>query len=427
MKRRSLLKGIGLGMAAPILGPAVTRWVSEAHGMTDDRVGFVVLTDGNGWGHQRMGRNSVLLDTTIRSENDWDLPEVLSPFAPFREHVSIARAFNNFGGLHGSGWATLSGFRGRGQPEGPSIDRVVARELGREDAVSSLALGVQERSDRAPPCTSADGPLLPFPAFGSPLAAFQEVFGSGGSESVRQDRSLLDALVGDLARVRRDLARPEQYKLEQLETSFRSLEITLARREAILQNGSPPSPPSANLELNLNQETLEAHVDLIGQAFAFGLTRVAHLSILGFDDHNKGWGFLGFGGDAHENVAHVAGGYSRDQSTEAYQAIIRFKAGLLARLYEAMNQVEAGDSTLARHTLFLWINSGGGKHHHGSGFHPFVWIGDAHGRLKSGANLTMPHPTHVSEGLLSIAQALGLGMDSFGDPSTCRGPAPILA
>lgn len=427
IERRSFLRGLALGAATPLLGPLVGRLVREARGQTSRRQSLVVITDGNGWGHQSMNRNSELLDTRVDSETDWDLPSVLAPFAPFADRVTIARRFNNFGSLHGSGWSTLTGVRSEGQgPGGISLDRLVARAQGQEDAFSSIALGVSTRNDRPPPCTSADGRLQPFPAFGAPTEAHRALFGGVAGAGADAESSLLDRLVDDVSRTRAGLASHERAHLDQMLASYRSLETQLVARRAIFETRPPPEAPGVEGS-TLQRAVIEAHADLVAQAIGFGLTHVAHLSLLGFDAHNVGWGFLGHPGDAHEQVAHVSGPYNRAASTAAYRDIITFKAEVIARMYGALAEIPVEGGTAADRTVFVWINSGGGKHHHGNNYHPVVVIGDAGGRLRAGHYLELSSPRFIGDAFLAIAQGLGVEVDGFGDPERSAGPAPLLA
>ncbi|MEO1268108.1 MAG: DUF1552 domain-containing protein [Myxococcota bacterium] len=433
MRRRTFLKGLGLGLGATLLSPLVERLVGVAMGNTMNRLNFVVLTDGNGWTHQSGGsRNSPTLDPyNFRSETDWELPEVLAPLAPWSQKVTICRPLRNTADtdLHGNGWGTLSGARGDKQsPGGRSIDRCVALDTGIDDAFPSIALGVATRSGRRAPCVSADGPRRPFPAIAHPQTAHATLFGTGDNalDDLARRRSLLDGVMEDIRRTQRALAAPERVRLEQILDSYRAIEQQLSSRSALLEGQPLPEAPSEEVNDTLNAATVRGHIGVMANALTFGLTHVAHLSLLGFNAHNVGWGFLGYGGDAHENVAHVSGSYNRDRSTEAYTAQIQFKAGELAHLYGLLDAIPNGDRTLAEDTVFLWVNSGGGKHHDGAAWHPLVLMGDAHGRLKCGHFLELDNRPYINEAFLAIVQALGVQTDTFGDPERCPGPLSAL-
>lgn len=436
MKRRDFLRGVGLGAGSALLGPLLGGLVSEARGDMGaaERLKLVVMTDGNGWWHQSGARNSPSLDTRVGGEQDWDMPAVLAPLAPLRQRVTICRPLYNphDANLHGNGWATLSVARGNGHaPGGVSLDRLVALETGLDDAFPSIALGVATREGARPLCVSSDGVRKPFPAIGSPYEAHARLFGGGMSAEEAEaalsgEQSLLDGMVEDINRVRPKLAAPERVKLEQLLTSYRAMERQLGAQRAILELQGAPDAPASDLGATLKASVIEAHADVIAHALAFRLTRVAHLSILGFDAHNAGWGFLGFPGDAHEQVAHVSNGYNKDRSTQAYQAVIKFKAEQLKRIYDRLDAVAQGDSTMAQRTVFVWVNSGGGKHHEGAAWHPVVLIGDAGGKLNAGRYMEVSGRACISQAFLAVAQVMGVQKDVFGDPAHCPEPLPGL-
>jgi predicted transcriptional regulator len=362
------------------------------------------------------------------------MPEFIAPLATLKQHVTICRPLYNphDKNLHGNGWATLSVQRGNGHsPGGVSLDRLVALETGLDDAFPSIALGVAHREGAAPPCVSADGPRRPFPAIASPYAAHARIFGAGASgadveRALLQERSLLDGMVEDINRVRPKLAIPERVKLEQLLTSYRAMERQLVEQQRILSTVGAPDAPAANIGSTLRTAVVEAHVDVIAHALSFGLTHVAHLSILGFDAHNVGWDTLGFSGDAHEAVMHVARGYDRDRSTAAVQAILSFQAAQLARLYNKLDAINRGSSTLAKQTIFVWVNSGGGKHHEGADWHPILTIGSGNGKLVTDRYFEFGQRPCMSQAFLAIAQTMGVERDTFGDPAHCPGPLEAL-
>ena len=431
LSRRELARTLGLGGAAALLGPLVGRLVSRARGEAPTRRLLFVLTDGNGWNHQGGGdRDPALLDPS-RADG---LPAVLDPLAPLAEKVTVLRRLYNPHGrnLHGNGWATLSvAPSDHRHPGGVSIDRFVAREVGGDDPFPSVALGLSTRSDRAAVSTSADGPSRPFPAEASPARAFPRLFGAAGSSeealaALAEQRSVLDGLTDDVRRTESRLAGPERAKLEQMLGSLRDLEGQLAGRAAALMDRGVPGAPGES-EAGLRGETVRDHVEVAAHAYAYGLTRVVHLSIFGRDAHNVGWGFLGFPGDAHESVAHVGHGYDRDRSTEAYEAIIRFKAAEIAHLFGRLAAEEDGDGTLADRAVALWVNSGGGKHHEGTSHIPLVLVGDAGGALRGGGQLRYGGgEVCVSQVFLSVARAMGSRAEVFGDPEHCPGPLADL-
>ncbi|MEM6955506.1 MAG: DUF1552 domain-containing protein [Myxococcota bacterium] len=437
MSRREFLRAAALGLGGTALSPLVAHLVGRAHGQAE-RTNLIVLTGGNGWGHQGMARDGEPLYTDVRSVANWDLPAALAPLRPIREQVSILRAFRNRGDgdLHGSGWSTLTGVRGDGRnANGVSVDRLVAQHTGANDAFSSLAFGVPVRAGRPAPCTSSDGLLRPFPAIASVEEAFVSVFGgtdrAAAQRALDGELSILDGMRDDLERARSALAGIEQAKLDQMLHSLRETERAVQGRLALLESREPPPFPDGNVDGGgLNPDAIMGFAEIGAQAIAFGLTRVVHLSLLGFNAHNAGWGALGYGGDAHENLMHRSGlsrlGYSAD---DAVRDILRFQSEVLLHMWQILADTEvAGGGTEADRTLILWVNSGGGKHHDGRNRHPAVLIGDAGGRLRRGQYVERGDAPNINQLFLSVAQACGAEVDVFGRPEDSEGPlAEIMA
>jgi len=103
-----------------------------------------------------------------------------------------------------------------------------------------------------------------------------------------------------------------------------------------------------------------------------------------------------------------------------------YKAQQLLRLYQALDQVQMGDTTMAQNSVFVWLNSAGAKHHNGGNDHPIVTIGDAGGALATGQYLEIGKRP-IQDAFLTISQALGVGSDSFGDAEEATPVAEWLA
>jgi Protein of unknown function (DUF1552) len=429
LSRRRLLRNASSLGAAGFLAPALAQFRAEAEGVNDDRPLLLVLTFGNGWGHQGMSRAGTTLDTTVRSKTDWDLPTNLSPLLPHKNRLSIIRNLKNpFGKtLHGSGWSTLSVMPTDGRtPGGISIDRLVARETAKDSAFPSLALGISVKPGKPAVSASADGFGRPYPAFASPVDAFNRLFGAAGGSSLQAEQSLLDAAASDVRALRSTLGPSERQKLEQLVESYDAVQgQTLARAKIIAERGVP-AKPTVGVSVGLDKALIRSHFEVAATAMAYGLTRVVHLSLLGFDAHNAGWDSLGFPGDAHEMVAHmqnVPAGFS----TETYNAVVKFQAQELATFLSRLGQVSPFGRPLSDRLTVLWLNAGGGKHHDGGNTHPCVVLGPTSGPLQMGRYVDLPvNQKSISEAFLAISKACGAKIDVFGSPDHCKEPLSEL-
>src|SRR6185436_4295710 len=134
-----------------------------------------------------------------------------------------------------------------------TIDQTIARQIGQETLLPSLQLAVEDPNSSSSNCgegyscsytnsiswidlpTPPTEPLLrtaPLPMELNPQVVFERLFGSGGTPEVRaarlvQRRSILDALVGELTRLRKDLGPADRLVVNQYVDEIREIERRL--------------------------------------------------------------------------------------------------------------------------------------------------------------------------------------------------------
>jgi hypothetical protein len=425
--RRDFVRALGLGAGAALFTPMLRGMIREAQGQPLTRRRLIVFTHANGFIEKMYGRQAA-------SESDFPLGGVYTPLEPFKQQLLILSKFYNphDRALHGNQFATLSvvpspnqAGEKRGPPGGISIDRLLAKEIGKEDAFSSTAVGIAEGSKIL--CVSADGLNQPFPAIGSPVKAFNTylagaVEGSGYDPmlALAQDRSVLDSVRTDIARLEQRLAAPERAKLEQYLTSLRATEDRLTRIAQGPTCTDPVAPGSELDQAKLSPEVVRAHVDVTFQAQLCGMTRISHISILGMEGPHNRYGWLG-DTKGHHNLHH-------DGDLDIVEKIDTFVLGEVAHMFQRLTEIPEGNGTMADNSLVVYINTCGGKHHGGQDKHAVVMLGSAGGALRTGRYLSYPEKQHcISDVFVSIANAMGLEISTFGDPEHCKGPLPGLA
>ncbi|MEM9191540.1 MAG: DUF1552 domain-containing protein [Myxococcota bacterium] len=427
MNRRRFGKMVGLGAAGSMLGPFLDQLVTEAEGQTGDRKRLVLFTSGNGF----VERNYTC---EARSETDFDLSPTLMPFAPYKDDLLVLSKFFNphDKALHGNQWATLSVLPGgtgsqlRDLPPGGggvSIDRHLAHTVGAGDRFSSTAVGIAEGGNNIL-CVSVDGPGTPFPAIGSPVQAYGTWFGesTGVSEMelrrrLAREQSLLDGVLGDVNATRSRLAPYEQERLDQYLDSLRVLEGQLAGAEVL---ACEPVPPDDGLDRNnLDPRVVRAHVDTTFAAQQCGLTRVSHISILGREGPHNRYGWLGDMRGHHNNY--------HENDWDMILNIDHFILGEIAHYWGRLKETPEGTGTMADNTIVVYVNTCGGKHHNGQNLHAVLALGHMDGYFRTGRYLSFDEGQHaISDVYVSLANAMGLPIDTFGDAEICQGPLPGL-
>jgi hypothetical protein len=282
------------------------------------------------------------------------------------------------------------------------------------------------------PHTSADGPGKAYPAERSPVTAYKRLFGNLLSTSgvpveqvLAENRSLLDFMQTDIDKTMRRLSGAERMKLEQYLESVRSMEAGLSKLGDVKDACSKAPAPDAkvhNLQVSrgpVMPDVIRAHIDVAFNALQCGLTRVAAISV--------------FGGSAAHNIYETLGdtkGHHQqchDRNDNMIAAIDTFIASQVAYMRQRLQAVPEGNGTMADNTLIMWLNTGGGWHHHGWENHAVVLLGSAGGYFRTGRFLLHPVGKHcISDLFVSVANAMGVPITTFGDPMYCKGPLPNL-
>lgn len=296
---------------------------------------------------------------------EWELSTLLQPLANVKPWLSVVSGLSvkvSNDVAHTSGaCGLLSGLPAEvvsGDDytfAGPSIDQVIAQQIGGETLYASLQTAGSS-------CTglSYNGPSSINPPEYDPYALYEKLFGDSFREpgdeglvdpSLALRRSVLDAVMEDIAALQARVGRDDQVRLEQHLDGIRDLETRLARLEEDppdLDACSRPAEPSADYSdvdgvTNLSARS-RAVCDLLVMALSCDQTRVfAHfladpVSDLLFPGTSAG----------HHSLTHD----EADPRTEV-QSIVSQCISELAYLLEKMASVPEGDATLLDHCAIL--------------------------------------------------------------------------
>ncbi len=430
--RRNFLEAMGLGAGAHLLGSIFNTMLPEALGATSPgRKRLIMFTNGNGFLVK-------YYSCVARSETDWDLSSpAYAPVAAYKKDMVVLQKFYNpiDVQLHGNSYASLcvmpapptAGIRRSylWPPGGISIDRLIAKNIGAKDPFPSTALGAEEVPGRIL-CSSADGKGQPFPAIGSPVQAYATYFGGaqeaatpGAAErALVEQKSLLDGIRGDIARMNARLAGPEKAKLDQYLEGLRGLEQQLTELVGVRGTCDPAAykPGSTLTRPSHSAQTYSAHVAITFAAQLCGLTRVSHISILGKEAPFNSYGFTG---------AHSHHGSHHDYFWDSIERIDAYCFSKVAQMLDLLSSVREGNGTMLDNSLVMYFNTCGGAHHRGSETYSAILFGKAGGALRTNRYLSYPYRAHcISDFFVSLANLMGVDIKTFGDPQHCQGPLP---
>ena len=262
----------------------------------------------------------------------------------------------------------------------------------------------------------------PLPMELNPQVVFERLFGSGGTPELRaarlvQRRSILDALVGELTRLRKDLGPADRLVVNQYVDEIREierrLELAAKASSAVPSFDLPPGVPEQF------DDHIKLHYDLLALAFKADITRVA--TLLGARDlTNRVYTFpkgplFPEGG---RSASFHGASHHQDDATQIrrYSLINRYHVSTLAYFAEKLRSIPEGDGTLLDHSLILYGTNMGNSNQHQHYDVPHFLVGGAGGKLKGNRHLHYERKS-VTTGnlLLSLLDLYGIEKDVQGD------------
>src|SRR5262245_10945500 len=433
LPRRTFLRGMGAALALPMLDAMVPALSSlsksvAAAGATP-RVAFFYAPNGTylpNFHPVGIGKN-------------FEMTPVLKPLESLREHIVVlsglankqAETMSEGGGVHtrcGSSW--LTGTRpkkteGADIEVGTSIDQLAAAVIAKDSPLNSLQIAldydfVVGSCENGYSCVyqrtfSWKTPTTPMPMESNPRAVFERLFGEGGTAAeraarLRQDRSVLDLAMEDVARLQRQLSSGDKATVDEYLTAVRDVESRIQRAEGrtdgdvLLLPDLPADIPDsfdehAKLMLDLNVLAFQADVKRV---VAFQISR--ELS-------PRPYPWIGVP-DGHHTVSH----HQLDPEKIAKATKINaYHMSFFARLVEKLKNAPDGDGSLLDHTILMYGTGMGDSDHHTPVNLPVVLAGGGCGQLAGGRHLEYPANTPLMNLGLTILNKVGVEQKQISD------------
>jgi len=255
-----------------------------------------------------------------------------------------------------------------------------------------------------------------------PQVVFERLFGSGATPELRslrmrQNRSILDALLEELDGLKKNLGAPDRRTVDQYTDEVREIErrIQLAAKASAVAPTleEPPGIPDQF------DDHIKLHSDLLVLAFRADITRVA--TLLGARDlTGKSYPFpkSELFPEGGVSVSFHSGSHHQDDPLQIrrYSQLNRYHVSTMAYLAQKLKATPDGDGTLLDHSLILYGTNMGNSNQHQHYDVMHLLVGGANGQLKGGRYLNYDRKT-VTTGnlLLSILDMFGIHKDSQGD------------
>jgi hypothetical protein len=451
--RRELIKRFG--MAAALLSPILR--VTRAYAAdTTIRKRYVGLFKPIGFIPADFWPTALTLSRTDEWSN-----LILGPLEPHKADLTLIRGLEYRrppGNAHAQGTARV--FTGAtvdippsgdavdyGFPNDISIDQAIAAYLRTTGGVTtpfrSLEFAVRPRSNLLIGRMSFDAPKQALQPTDDPavmydrlLAKIADVCGGGGANTTANARelSLLEATRGDLndAKARLGLNGEERQKLERYQAAIEEIELGLKSIVPITRACPTTTRPTV-ANTNGNYDKLSAlQRQLMLLALDWDLTRVCTLMWSGAQS-NQAFDFLkdangnSLGTLSHHTLTHEVRDSIGDNPRAKLKIIDTWYMKELAALLQGMKAIDdGGGKTLLDNAIVLLGTevADGATHRHDN--MPFIMAGRAAGALTSGNFHQLPAMRSHNDLLLTIGQAMGMPITTFGEASKCSGPMAML-
>ena len=427
ISRRTALRGLGTTLALPMLDgmtPALTA-LGRTPARPVSRLGIVYVPNG-----------IVMERWTPAAEGaGFELTPTLRPLERFRDRLTVVTGLSNKGPdyAHETGATSfLTGVspkrtQGADLEAGISMDQQVARAFGRRTQLGSLELAL-EAGDDVGTCGAGytcaytnticwRGATTPLPMETNPRVVLERLLGDAGGADpaarrarLEQDRSLLDAVTGKIARLRRDLGPRDRNKLSEYLDAVRDVERRIRRAETQVDRPLPEMATPPGIPATFDEHA-KLMFDLQVLAYQADLTRVVTFMV-SREFSSRTYPEIGVP-EAHHPTSH----HRNDPAKIAKLARINaYHTSLLAYYLDRLQATPDGDggSLLDQMTLLY----GGGLsdgHRHSSENLPVLVVGGAGGRLRGGRHVRCPESTPMSNLHLTLMDTLGLAVERFGN------------
>ena len=425
--RRTVLRGLGATVALPLLDgmvPALSA-LSKTAAKPVVRFGAVYVPNG-----------MVMENWTPAVEgNKFALTPILQPLAPFRDQLLVLSGLNSTpppginGGTHSRASTKFltAEHPGAWNPRAISMDQLAAQELGKQTRLASLELGL-EGANFAGSCDSggfscafsytiswASG-ATPLPMEHNPRAVFERLFGDTDSTDPaarrarrQEQRSILDSVRDDVARLSRELGPSDQVKVGAYLDAVRDVE----RRIEIAESQRDEELPLVDRPLGVPGSFAEhagLMYDLQLLAYQTDRTRVATF-MSGHELSGRTYREIGVP-DAHHPLSHHR---NVPEALAKLTKINTYHVTLFASFLEKLKATPDGDGSLLDHVMIMYGAGMSNSNLHSPYNLPVVIMGGGGGQLQSGRHLAYPEQTPLANLHVSLLDKLGVDVDRIGD------------
>ena len=426
--RRNFLRGAGVALTLPWLESLPALAQSKAANKPPIRFAHLFFSNGVEPIHWWAKGSGAAME----------FGQAAQPLAPIREDIVFLRGL-----YHAKAFTSTSPHLGRmnllsGAPVsldpkeirvGTSFDQILAKQIGQQTAIPSLALGIEPNELRLEDGLSMIygsniswvSPTKPATKEIYPSRTFDQLVGDGKGRQL--DRSILDAVLAEAHSLQPKVSTSDRRKLDEYLESIRDIEkrIDHAAKEERLEGWRPTlkqpnlARPGEQLPQNI-PEHMKLMLDLVVLAFQMDKTRLATL-MLNNDLSQMNFRFLeGVRGALHLDLTHNG---KAPEFEAMYLKTNQYHVQQFTYLVQRLKAIDEGGTSLLDNSLLMFASSLFDGDAHSADHLPIVLAGKAGGALQTGRILDYLDKGNENRRAcslyLSLMDMMGVQLDRFGD------------
>ncbi len=433
LSRRTVLRGMGAAVALPLLDAMSPAFAAAPNRLTAPapvRMAFAYVPNGiimEDWTPEREGK-------------DFALPRLLEPIADLRDDCLVlsglthnnGRALGDGPGDHArAAGSYLTGVHpkkthGADIKNGISVDQVAAHFVGGRTRFASLELGTEHgrlagNCDSGYSCAYSNSiswrsETTPMPPEVNPRLVFERLFGRPGenddpaarAKRLRYNKSILDFVQEDTAKLRRDLGPTDRRKLGEYLDAVREIEKRIEISEGQVRQDAPAMERPAGIPVDFAGH-VRLMFDLQVVAFQTDSTRITTF-MLGREGSNRTYREIGVP-YAHHGLTHHKGD---KEKIGQIAAINRYHMEQFAYFLKRLKSVPDGDGTLLDHSMVVYGSglADGNKHTH----HDLpILVAGGGGSFRRGRHVRYETETPLTNLYLTMLDRVGVKPEAIGD------------
>jgi hypothetical protein len=431
LPRRTILHGFGAAVALPVLEsmvPAMTA-LAQTAAKPARRLGVFYVPNGMAmsyWTPKGEGPISELPPTLASLASVKD--QILMMGGLYDEAANLVKGGGDHARSAGT-FLTCVPFKftyGADVFAATTMDQLAAKEFAKQTQLASLELALDSNAilgscDGGSSCAYTNTiawstPTTPLPMENDPRAVFERLFGTSGSTDaaarlsrIKQDRSILDFISEELARLDTRIGKKDRQKLDEFVESIRDVERRIQKAEE--QNSRELPVVHQPMGIPNDYAThAKLMMDLLALAYQTDLTRVATF-MLAKEVSSRAYPEIGVS-DSHHPLSHHQ---NEGAKLERLHKINQFHMQQFAHLIEKMKSIPEGDGTMLDNSIFVY---GTGISDSNTHFHddlPIAVVGGKATGIRGGRYVRYKQGTPLANLHVTLLERLGVRVEKFGD------------